>query len=156
MQELQLRQLCDEDVAMLTQWLYAPHVAAWFHAPQDWLDEVKKRNAEFAFIHHFIAEAAGKPVGFCQYYEYRLGGEDWHGDTDLEGTYSMDYLIGDPSNLGKGYGGDIVRALIERIRAEGAKRIIVDPAPENQASCRTLLSCGFTFNAQNALYLLEL
>lgn len=28
--------------------------------------------------------------------------------------------------------------------------------PKNAPSCRTLLACGFAFNPQNGLYLLEL
>ena len=157
MNRLQLRPLCNEDIAFFEQWLSMPHVAQWYHDPLDWLDEVKKRNDEFSFLHHFMVELEGLPIGFCQYYEYRHSGEDWHGDTDQNGTYSIDYLIGDPKCLGKGFGREMVRLLIEKIKLHGnAKRIIVQPEQENKASCGTLLSCGFSFDGRNELYMMEI
>lgn len=157
MQTLILRQLCNEDVALFEKWLYIPHVEKWYHEPLDWIDEVQKRNDEFSFLHHFIAEVEGKPIGFCQYYEYRHSGEDWHGNTDTNGTYSIDYLIGDPKYLGKGLGKGIIQILIEKIKLQNnAKRIIVQPEQENKASCNTLLSCGFTFDTNNEIFIMEL
>ena len=157
MQTLQLRQLCNEDVAMFQKWLYMPHVAKWYNDPLDWINEVQKRNDEFSFLHHFIAELEGKPIGFCQYYEYRHSGEDWHGSIDINGTYSIDYLIGDTEYLGKGFGKGIIQLLIEKIKLHNnAKCIIVQPEQENKASCNTLLSCGFSFDINNKFFIMEL
>lgn len=157
MNNLRLRQLCDEDVPLFKKWLYLPHVAVWYHDPLDWIDEVEKRTAEFSFLHHFVLEVNGKLIGFCQFYEYRHSGEDWHGNIEIDGTYSIDYLIGDTDYLGKGFGKAIIQALIEKIKTQvSAKRIIVQPEPENKASCNTLLSCGFSFDKNNEIYILEL
>ncbi len=156
MKKLLLRQLCDEDVALLEKWLHVPHVAAWYHDPLDWIDEIRKRNNEFSFLHHFIVEAEGKPIGFCQYYEYRHSGEDWHGHTDIDGTYSIDYLIGETGYLGKGFGKGIVQSLIEKVGLQNnAKRIIVQPEQENKPSCNALLSCGFSFDTNNGIFIME-
>ncbi len=153
MKEITLRPLTDADVPTVKTWLYLEHVAAWYHDPEDWLCEIKARHGAFSFLRHFIVEAAGKPIGFCQYYDYKLGGEDWHGDTDIDGVYSIDYLLGDTAYLKKGYGKAIVMALIEKIRAEaGAKRIIVKPELQNDASCGTLRACGFAFDAANGFF----
>lgn len=152
-----LRHFSDEDTPLFKEWLYLPHVAEWYHDPLDWIDEVEKRNDEFSFLHHFIIDVDSKPIGFCQFYEYLHSGEDWHGDTELDGTYSIDYMIGDVNYLGKGFGKVIIRALVEQIKAqENAKRIIVQPERENRASCNTLLSCGFCFDKANEFYILEL
>lgn len=70
MDELSLRQLYHGDIALFEKWLYMPHVAKWYHDPLDWIDEVKKRNDEFSFLHHFLVELDGELIGFCQYYEY--------------------------------------------------------------------------------------
>lgn len=157
MRQLSLRPLQDGDVKLLEQWLYTPHVAKWYHDPLDWMDEVKRRKIEFSFLRHFIVEAEGRPIGFCQYYEYRLGGEDWHGGTDINGAYSIDYLIGDPEYLGKGYGKGMVRLLIQAIKThENASRIIALPEQENKASGSTLLSCGFSFDREHGFYTMEL
>ena len=157
MDELLLRNLSDEDLPLLKRWLYLPHVSRWYHDPLDWLEEVEKRKGEFSFLHHFIVEIGCHAVGFCQFYEYRYSGESWHGDTDIEGTYSIDYLIGDTGYLGKGYGKGIIRSLVERIRRQNnARRILVQPEPENKASCNALLSCGFTLDKTKSFYLLTL
>lgn len=157
MQELTLREFCDEDIQLFKKWLYLPHVAAWYHDPLDWIDEVEKRNSKFSFLHHFIVEKDDKAIGFCQFYEYHYSGEDWHGNIDVNGTYSIDYLVGDTEFLGKGYGTEIIKALIDKIKMQNnAKRIIVQPEPENIASCKTLLSCGFSFDMANEIYILNL
>lgn len=152
-----LRELCDADIPLFKKWLYTSHIAAWYHDPLDWIEEVEKRNDEFSFLQHFIVETENRSIGFCQLYEYHHSGEDWHGNTDVDGTYSIDYLIGDTDYLRKGYGTAIVKALIEKIRMENnAKRIIVQPEAENKASCNTLLSCGFSFDTSNEIYVLDL
>ncbi len=152
-----LREFSDEDLLLFKKWLYVPHVAVWYHDPLDWLEEVEKRNEEFSFLQHFIVEAANHKIGFCQFYEYRNSGEDWHGSTEVDGTYSIDYFIGDPLYLGKGCGTAMIKALINKINMrDNAKRIIVQPEPENQASCSTLLSCGFSFDESNEIYILDL
>ena len=103
-----------------------------------------------------MVELEGKPIGFCQYYEYCHSGEDWHGNTDINGAYSIDYLIGDTEYLGKGFGGNIIRLLIKEIKLHNnAKRIIVQPEQDNKASCNALLSCGFCFDTVNGIYIME-
>lgn len=157
MEKLEFRQFSNEDIELFEKWLFMPHVAEWYHDPLDWMDEIKKRNDEFSFLNHFIVELEGKPIGFCQYYEYINSGEDWHGDTDISGTYSIDYLIGDTKFIGKGLGKRIVQLLIEQIKLQNkAKRIIVQPEQENIASCNTLLSCGFSFDTNNDIFVMEI
>ena len=57
----------------------------------------------------------------------------------------------------KGPGPEMIWEFIRLIRAmPGTRRIVVQPEPENTVSCRILLSCGFGFDAENALYRLEL
>lgn len=155
--KIDLRPIDEKDLPLLKEWLYLPHVAKWYHDPLDWINEVENRHGEFAFLHHFIVEINGNPVGFCQYYAYERSGEDWHGDTETQGTYSIDYMIGDTQYIGKGFGKAIVHKLIEKIAKEyGVKRIIVQPDPENAASFNTLLSCGFVFDEKNEIYIKNL
>lgn len=157
MEELILRKFLDSDIPLYKNWLYLPHVAAWYHDPQDWLYEVENRNTEYTWLHHFIAEVDGKPIGFCQYYAYCNSGETWHGNTEVRGTYSIDYMIGDASYLNRGFGKRIVIQLIQQIRThENAERIIVQPEVENKASCNTLLSCGFVFDRENGIFIYDL
>jgi len=126
-------------------------VLKWFCHPAAWLKELT--DDAYAFIRHFIAEVDGQPIGFCQYYDYALGGEQWHNGTDIEATVSIDYMIGETAYLGRRLGSQIVRALEEKIRQETtARKIIVQPDRENAASRGTLRSVGYTYDAENDLF----
>lgn len=156
-QPLLLRPFADEDLALFRRWLERPHVAKWYHHPENWLREAAERRGEFSFITHLIVEEGGVPVGFCQYYPYEKSGEDWQGETPVHGTYSIDYLIGDPENLGRGLGKGIVWGLLGEIAARpDAVRVIVQPEEENLPSCGVLAACGFRFVEEGGYFLKEL
>ncbi|MDR0883455.1 MAG: GNAT family N-acetyltransferase [Oscillospiraceae bacterium] len=155
-----LRPFEDADVALLEQWLFAPHVAGWYAHPDQWLREIHARHDEFRFITHFIAVRDDVPIGFCQYYDthFAQAHEVWHNEPHISQrageTYSIDYLIGDPASLRKGYGKEIVRLLCEEVRKIGAQKIIVDPEADNLASNKTLEANGFVHTGDH--YVLDL
>ncbi len=154
---LWLKKFTDQDIPLLTKWLDAEHIKPWFTDPQAWLDEVREREGEYSWIRHYIICRSSATIGFCQYYPYWKSGEDWHGNIPVEGTYSIDYLIGEVENLKKGYASAAVRLLGERIAEEkDAKRIIVQPETDNHASRNTLLSAGYSYDTANGLFLLEI
>ena len=147
--QITLRPFWDNDISLMEIWLYLPHVAEWYEHPEHWLSEVKKRKEEFSFLTHFIVEFEGKPIGFAQYYdcyfakEHEIWHDEWNVNEKQGIDYSIDYLIGDTEYLHKGYGKEIVRQLVERIKALGAKRIIAEPEEENSNSNGVLISNGF-------------
>ena len=57
------------------------------------------------------------PVGFCQYYDcYDANDmEIWYEVVKRGNTFSIDYLVGNESYLGKGYGKAIVKLLTETV-----------------------------------------
>lgn len=153
---LELREFMDTDIQMFENWLKEAHVAKWYHDPEDWLLEVNGRHQDFQFLHHFIVIHDGEPIGFCQYYLFSDSGEDWHGTQPLKGTYSIDYMIGEKKLVGQGLGKQIVACLTVRImQLEVSERIIVQPEPENLASCGALLSNHYIFDDENELYIIE-
>lgn len=154
---LWLKKFTDEDIPLLAKWLDTEHIKSWFTDPQAWLDEVREREGEYSWIRHYIICRSSATIGFCQYYPYWKSGEDWHGNIPVEGTYSIDYLIGEVENLKKGYASAAVRLLGELIAEEkDAKRIIVRPETDNHASRNTLLSAGYSYDMANGLFLLEI
>ncbi len=154
---LLLRDFTDEDMVLLERWLYLPHVAKWFEQPLDWLDEARNRHTTFHWLRHYMIEWQKQPIGFCQYYPYDKSGEDWQGTVPLDGTYSIDYLIGEAGYLRKGLGKKALRLLLQKIALQGeAKRVIAQPDPENEASCNLLLAAGFQYDPHNRLYLYEM
>ena len=155
MNKLKLRVLENRDIELFRKWVYEDHVAKWYEQPLDWINEIENRYNEFNWIHHFIVVCNEKDIGFCQLYEYKEGGEDWHGNIELEGTYSIDYMIGEKEYLNKGFGSEIIKLLIQKIFAmPDAKRIIVQPEIDNTPSCKALLSAGFAYDTKNRLYIL--
>lgn len=130
-----------------------PHVAKWYEHPAAWVEEVEKQEDEFCWIHHFMVNIEGKAIGFCQYYACEDSDELWEGYTSLGGSYSIDYMIGEPDCIRKGFGREIVLELVNRIREhEDAKRIVVRPEQDNKASCGVLLSGGFVYDENTKIY----
>ena len=145
-ERLLLRSFKDEDAALLEQWLYASHVAPWYENPEDWLNEVRERHDDFAFLTHFIAEVDGNPVGFCQYYDCfdAIELEDWGIPISVpREVYSIDYLIGEAEYLQRGFGEEMIRQMLEVLCGLGAKKVIVQPEKSNEKSNRSLLANGF-------------
>lgn len=154
---IRLKKMIAEDFPIFKKWLAVPHVAKWYHEPQDWIAEAEKQDGEFRWIHHFIVEFDGEPVGFCQYYACKDSEELREGYTALGGSYSIDYMIGEPEYLRRGIGKQIVAELTDKIKMHSdAKRIVVQPEPENKASCGLLLSCGFVLDAEKGIYVKQL
>lgn len=153
---INLRNMTASDLAIFEKWLFAPHVSKWYHDPEDWINEARESDGVYKWIHHFIAERDGEPIGFCQYYACRDSGEDT-GGYPKQSTYSIDYLIGESPRLRNGYGKQMVFSLIEMIRKHpDAKHIVVRPERENAASRSLLLSCGFSYDEEKNLCVLSL
>ncbi|NMC55994.1 MAG: GNAT family N-acetyltransferase [Eubacteriaceae bacterium] len=152
--ELILRKFCDDDINLFEKWLAEDYIAKWYNPAFEWLDEVgQQRN----WIQRYIAVYGSEPIGFCQYYEYKKGKEDWHGSADITNAYSIDYLIGERDYLKKGLGRELVLTAVSKIASlTDAEKIIVKPDDENTASCRTLLSAGFIFDEFNKIYVFNL
>lgn len=156
MSKINIRKLQDSDMDLYIKWLYKDHVVRWFTDTEDWVREVKERTKEYTWIRHYIVEVDGNSIGFCQYYDYSKSKEDYQGTIDINGTYSIDYLIGEEDYIQKGYGKQIILELINVISKENnAKRIIVKPEMDNIESCKTLESAGFKYDTKNELYIYE-
>ncbi|MCL2819685.1 MAG: acetyltransferase [Oscillospiraceae bacterium] len=157
---INLKPLDDDDISLAEKWLNKKHVKKWFDIPEcsldDWLYEMRERKSEFKFLNHFIVLAEATPIGFCQYYRCSDALEDWYGDVPLQGTYSIDYFIGEEDYLGKGYGKAMINTLISKIFSlPDAERILVETDKNNIESINTLLSIGFNYDSINDLYFMK-
>ena len=147
---IQLHSLSDADIAIFERWLHAAHVAPWYTDPESWLREVRLRESEFRFVHHFIAWIDEQPIGFCQFYCCGDSGEAEFAAFPPATTYSIDYLIGDADYLGRGYGKAMLGELIALIiRETNAELIVVQPETENHASIALLKSLGFAYHPEH-------
>ena len=109
---------------MIQHWLHKDYIKKWYNPIADWIHEIKNRNGEYNFIKHFIVKSNSVKIGFCQYYDCFIAKELWYKIDKQNHTFSIDYLIGDESYLNKGYGKEIIRQLINKIKIEDGKEII--------------------------------
>ena len=151
MDKIVLETITDEDIELIKQWLQKDYIKKWYDPVTDWINELKNRNGEYSFIKHFIVKNNFEKIGFCQYYDCFVAKELWYQVNKQNYTFSIDYLIGDENYLDKGYGKKIIRQLINKIKIEGGKEIIVQPDEENILSNKVLLANGFTYK-QNEKY----
>jgi len=149
-----LRLFCENDIALIERWLHMPHVAEWYKHPDHWLNELRERHGEFSFLTHFLAEVDDVPIGFCQYYDTYFAQEHevWNDEPKIgkvQGAiFSIDYLIGEPEYLGRGFGKEMIRQMLDMLFKRGVKTVIVEPERENIASNRSLEANGFTWNGK--------
>lgn len=156
MGEMILRTFEAGDLPVFKEWLQKEHIRKWYTEPEDWINEVSLKNSDFSWINHFMVLMENRQIGFCQYYKTIDADEACYAKLPQEGTYSIDYLIGDEEYLGKGYGKKIVQLLTEMIFAmPDSERIVVQPEPENQASCKALIANDYVFEDFNKVYLKE-
>jgi len=152
---ISLRPLEENDISMVEKWIHQDYILRWYHEPDDWIMEMHERNGEFSFLHHFIVYENDNPIGFCQYYDCFDAQEEWYNITERGNTYSVDYLIGDPEYLQRGYGKSIVKLLTDKIKAiPGARMMVVQPEKENIASVKALLSNGYIYDKEKEYWYL--
>ena len=153
---LKLKPVEDSDIKQLEIWLNTEHVLKWYHDASEWLNEIKERNGQFSFLNHFIVLNKSEPIGFCQYYDCFYAKEDWYCVDNTNEIFSIDYFIGEKEYLRKGYGKEIVRLLVNEIwKLSNKIDIVVQPEIENIASCKALLSNGFTYDENKKYFILR-
>ncbi|MCC0681290.1 GNAT family N-acetyltransferase [Clostridioides sp. ES-S-0005-03] len=153
-----LRKLEEKDIEMVKSWLYQEYIVKWFGDASDWLNEIKGRNNEYNFIHHFIVESEHKAIGFCQYYNYNQSPLEDSEIPQPNGTYGIDYLIGEKNLLGKSIGKQLVKLISDKVIEENKNvvRIVADPIIEetrtNVASIKVLEANQFCYDEKSNLY----
>lgn len=145
------RKLDPADFGMLADWLKQPHVARW------WNHETEPAAVERDFgpsargeepNEDLLALLDGAPIGLVQrsrladYPEYL---KEFAAVVDVPpDAMTIDYLIGDKDNAGKGIGTRMIAAIVERTWLDfpAAPAIIVAVVAANRASWRALEKAG--------------
>jgi aminoglycoside 6'-N-acetyltransferase len=129
------------DLPLLAAWLAEPHVARWWGEAGQELSEIKDHMTS-ATVKPFVILMDDEPIGYMQSYD--IHAEDDHPYRDQPvGTIGIDLSIGEPELIGKGHGPRIIDAFVERLFAEGAPRVVIDPDPANEAAIRAYTKAGF-------------
>ncbi|MEV4109754.1 GNAT family N-acetyltransferase [Nonomuraea sp. NPDC049695] len=145
------RRLGQEDFPLLRTWLERPHVALW------WNHETSAEAVARDFgpaargeepSEDLLVFLDGRPLGLVQ--RSRLADYPHYLDELAavvpvpDGTVSIDYLIGDPNQVGRGLGTEMIRSVVERTWEElpDASCVMVPVSAANRASWRALEKAG--------------
>lgn len=145
------RPLAESDFPLLRVWLEQPRVARWWN--HDTSPEAVRRDFGPAVrgeepTENLLALLDGRPIGLVQrccladYPEYL---EELTPVVDVPaGAMSIDYLIGEPDQLGHGVGPRMIASMIARTWLDhpAATCIIVPVVAANRASWRALEKAG--------------
>ncbi len=139
---MKLRHATPADRALLECWDRKPHVVAATgdDDEQDWAPALA---APAPWQENLVAELDGRPVGIVQVIDPARESTRYWGDVEPD-LRALDIWIGEESDLGRGYGSEIMRLVIARCFAEPRVRaILVDPLASNRRARRFYERLGF-------------
>jgi aminoglycoside 6'-N-acetyltransferase len=154
------RRLVERDFPLVQHWLRHPHVARW------WNHETETEAVERDFgptargeepAEDFIAVLDGRPVGVmqrCRLADYPEYLDELLPLVDVPAdAMSIDYLIGEPTDVGHGLGPRLIAAMLEQTWADAPATpcVIVPVVAANRASWRALEKAGLRRVAEGAI-----
>jgi aminoglycoside 6'-N-acetyltransferase len=146
--KLNFRPLEKADFPQFATWLAEPHVSKWWQEPatiQHVEEEYGGCTRGDLRTRVYIVELGNKPIGVIQSYmvdDYPEHAKSINGSKEV----GIDYFIGDPEYVGRGYGGKMISDFIDDV-VRGlypeALGVVADPEVKNIASVRALAKAGF-------------
>jgi len=139
---MKLRPATQSDIPLLQEWNEQKHVKDAFGSDEmyDWEFELS-RNADSEEI--LIAEAENRPIGLVVIGDPAQESHYW-GDVEPN-QRAIDIWIGEESDLGRGYGTQMMRLALERcFRPPDVRAVILDTLVSNTKSHRFYERLGFT------------
>lgn len=140
---LRLRKAKIADLELLLYWDKQAHVIA--SDPNDdwnWEDELT-RTPEWR--EQLIAELNGSPIGFIQIIDPAKEETNYWGMVEPN-KRAIDIWIGEKENLGKGYGGIMMKLALDRcFNATNVTEVLIDPLESNKDAIRFYKRIGFEF-----------
>ncbi|RYJ05969.1 MAG: GNAT family N-acetyltransferase [Actinomycetales bacterium] len=150
MARVSFRPMTVHDLADVVRWRSEPHLLRWFddlvpdvHAAlQRYGPRLEGRTA----VRMSVALLDGVPVGFCQHFPVAS-----HDDIAVKvqdpRAVAFDYLLGEPSLLGRGWGAVLVETFCREVlvpQCPDAPRFVALADARNRRSLRVLKRCGFS------------
>jgi aminoglycoside 6'-N-acetyltransferase len=139
-----LRAAGPDDAPILRRWDEAPHVVA--SDPNDeWGWEIELARSP-DWREQLMAELDGRPIGFIQIIDPKHEESHYWGDAVEDDLRAIDIWIGEASDLGKGYGTQMMRLALERCFAPPqVTAVIIDPLASNVRAHPFYERLGFRF-----------
>jgi aminoglycoside 6'-N-acetyltransferase len=133
------------DLPRLRRWLRAPEVTRWWGDPRRELETLRADLDEPRMTMRIVS-FNGWPFAYAQHYEVHAWPQP-HLAHLPQGSRAIDSFIGWPSMIGRGHGQAYLRLLAERLCAEGAPLVAIDPAIDNLRARGAYERAGFRFEA---------
>ena len=139
---MKLRRATPDDRKLLEYWDTKPHVIA-ATGNDDAADWALELASPAAWQENLIAEVGGRPVGIVQVIDPLLEETHYWGEVEPN-LRALDIWLGEEADLGRGYGTQIMRLVIDRCFADPAvEAILLDPLASNVRAHRFYERLGF-------------
>ncbi|MEG4805328.1 GNAT family N-acetyltransferase [Microcoleus sp. ARI1-B5] len=140
---IDLRSATSADLDLLLQWDEQPHVIA-ADPNDDWGWEIElERTPEWR--EQLIAEIDSRAIGFIQIIDPALEDSHYWGDVPAN-LRAIDIWIGEETDLGKGYGTQMMQLALTRCFASRlVTAVLIDPLANNTRAHRFYERLGFQF-----------
>ena len=139
---MRLRRATLADQPLLEYWDTKPHViaASGDDDVDDWAAEL---SLDADWLEILVAEFGGRPIGLLQIIDPAEEETHYWGDVGPN-LRAIDIWIGEESDLGRGYGTEMMQLAFERCFADPAvTAILIDPLATNERAIRFYKRLGF-------------
>jgi aminoglycoside 6'-N-acetyltransferase len=133
-----------DDMPLLRAWLRTPGVARWWGYPGEQAAMLEEDLTEPGMTMCIVSRHA-EPFAHAQDYAVHRWPQA-HFANLPSGARAIDSFIGEPEMIGRGHGSVYLRLLAERLQAEGAPTVAIDPAADNWRARRGYAKAGFVEN----------
>lgn len=131
------------DLGLLRHWDEQPQVVA-ADPDDDWDWEAELARTP-AWREQLIAELGGRPIGVVQIIDPAQEDSHYWGEVPAN-LRAIDIWIGEPTELGKGYGTTMMRLALARCFGDPAvTAVLIDPLTSNTRAHRFYQRLGFKF-----------
>lgn len=142
MGDYHFRPFTRDDLPRLERWLHTREVQRWWgDGPQEQL-ALLAEDLDEPLMQQWIVEHHGRPFAYVQAYPVHAWPQS-HLTHLPHGSQAIDAFIGEPDMLGAGHGSRFLRLFAQRLLAEGAPVVAIDPAAGNLAARRAYAKAGF-------------
>lgn len=135
------RPMSAEDLVMARRWLETPEVRRWWGDPDGEISLLEE-DIDDPRMAMWIVAHGSRPFAYIQDYEPHAWAMH-HFAFLPPGSRGVDQFIGEPDMIGCGHGSAFVRAHVDRLFAQGAPAVGVDPDPANARAIRAYEKAGF-------------
>ncbi len=135
------RPAAPHDLPLLRLWLRTPEVVRWWGNAAEQAALLREDMDEPRMVMRIVS-FEGRPFAYSQDYAVHVWPQP-HFAHLPPGSRAINSFIGEPDMIGRGHGSTYLRLLAERLRAEGAPVVAIDPDVDNLRARRAYEKAGF-------------